>query len=115
MLFSQRKQLHEMLAAHYQQHESDASLYAPLAHHWGKVVLGEKAPSNGMVVVALKYTKLASDIANKHNARDEAEQWLQQTVALAQLLPESEERAALEQEAVDKLAILPVRCSRRNP
>eukprot|EP01094_Clydonella_sp_ATCC50884_P017226 TRINITY_DN2959_c0_g1_i1.p1 TRINITY_DN2959_c0_g1~~TRINITY_DN2959_c0_g1_i1.p1 ORF type:complete len:343 (-),score=125.58 TRINITY_DN2959_c0_g1_i1:73-1101(-) len=107
MLFSQRKQLHEVLANYYQTQLDDPTSTTALAHHWGKVALGEQSPSNGVVLVALRYTKLASEQALHHEAKKEASKWLQQTLALVALLPKSEESAVLERDALAKLSSFP--------
>eukprot|EP01094_Clydonella_sp_ATCC50884_P017230 TRINITY_DN2959_c0_g1_i6.p1 TRINITY_DN2959_c0_g1~~TRINITY_DN2959_c0_g1_i6.p1 ORF type:complete len:911 (-),score=383.45 TRINITY_DN2959_c0_g1_i6:73-2541(-) len=93
MLFSQRKQLHEVLANYYQTQLDDPTSTTALAHHWGKVALGEQSPSNGVVLVALRYTKLASEQALHHEAKKEA--------------PKSEESAVLERDALAKLSSFP--------
>jgi predicted ATPase len=97
MSFDQRRQLHQAVAEWYERMYPGElpPIYPLLAHHWGKVAVGQQANSP-VVLKAVDYLHKAGEQAVQRSASIEAISHLTMALDLLQTLPDTPERTRQE-------------------
>ena len=84
-MYAQRKDLHQKLANYYKNSEHYQQNIPLLAYHWNQVVIASKIPSFHAISQAIKYMKLAGELASKHDGeKNEASNWFERALELLQ-------------------------------